>query len=775
MFLFTERNLIMSHLQNAFSPIFNAGFRSFFLALVILSLASVESRAQSQELFSALPQGEDFISGGQVVNEVGSSSVFCTNRAIYHGRGKVWAPPFDAGAIYKMTIKSSTPSQHSGLGWSVLVLTTTGQLFVVGATPATGEIFSYEVASPSSQSQWNQICGDALYLHSTSGLVYVTHDDSTWQIDTAGFGTAQSQYLALDTAQNVYAASGSGIFKQGPSDFSWNLLPSSTSIESFYLFVSHADVIYAPTNNGILMSSSDHGATWAFDSTGMGVQLVNFISDDSVGNLYATSSYGSDANFVWMKPVGGVWRSIGAGIGHLAYDSVSQLYESYLTGVVADSGIHVATSFGLFSSYDTGATWQPDNNGIAAEEIYGFYEFPDGKRITTTNLALFTEQAGDTTWNESFPQNSYLPGVRFFVDNAKRLYVLGTSRQEDTSKSGIQNYLQFPDDIFISTDEGSTWASDTTGLSQFASQQGNRSTEFIDETGTEHIATYETPHMRLFSKSPGGSWRGDSDGYTPQNGDEASVFATDRHGSIYLAINNGTSAYKLLSRPIASGTAWSEVSTTALGGTPYVFTATKDGKLIGGGANVKTGYYDGSTWTVMNSPPGKSSYYSFALSVDSSNQLWSAYGINQYYAPDVFSTTDLGLTWTLASDTSPTFASMVSFGDTTYGLLSGNGLYYFVPGSAGVTPDIATNNAFSITPNPSTGKGEISFTVSERNNVQVTIFNVLGQEIATPVQGVFDAGTHTGSFDLSSLPPGTYYCRIQSEGIVETQTIVIER
>jgi hypothetical protein len=756
----------MRGFQKAISPVFNAGFGSFFLAIVLLSGANCGLRAQMQDPFSILPQGEELLGSASL----GSNAIiFYTNQALYISiihttRDVTWTPPRGAGEIYSIVVKRGFAAD-----FTAFVLTTTGQIFMVGNT--SGQLRSEEIPEDLPGLTWNELTGDALYIHSTSGLVYVTQNDTTWQIDTAGFGTAHSQYLALDTAQNVYAATGSGIFEQGPSELTWHFLPGSPSI--FYLFVSHADVIYAPTNNGI-MSSADHGTTWAFDSTGMGVQLVNHMTDDPLGTLYATSSYGSNIHGVWMKPAGGAWHSIGAALANLAYDSVEQLSQNYLTGITVDSGIHVTTNFGLFSSYDGGATWKPDNNGITAEDIYTFYQFPDGRRLTSTNLALFSAKTGDTTWTKSFPQNSYLPGIRFFVDNSKRTFALGTSREEGVV-SGFQiNYLYFPNDFFISTDEGLTWNADTTGLSQFASKQGNYSTEFVDETGTEHIATYETPHMRLFSKAPGGSWQGDSLGYQPQTGDAPSAFATDHHGSIFLAFNNGTSVYKLLSRPITGGTAWSEVSTSALGGVPYVFTATKDGKLIGGGANVKTGYYDGSAWTLIPNPPGYSTSSGFAFSIDSSNRLWVDYGLNQYYAPYVFSTTDLGQHWTLASDTSPTFASMVSFGDTTYGLNSGNGLYYFVPGSAGVSATSVSNFAFSIMPNPSTGKGEISFTMSERNNVSVTIFNVLGQEVMSPVQGTFDMGEHTGSFDLSSFSPGTYYCRIQSDGVVATQKLVIE-
>ena len=733
------------------------GFGLFFLAIMLLSVSNVGSRAQKQDPFSTLPQGEEIIGAGKVGRISDPTTVYCTNHSLYKlsFTGKysfaIWAPPAEAGEIYKMSIKVSEDFDSSGFA---LILTTSGRLFKVDIDTHKGE----EISQSSANEAWSELCGDDLYLLSTSGHVWVTLNDTTWQVDTAGFGTARPIYLALDTSQNVFAASFNGVFEQGPSERTWHSLSNAPLTGGFYLFVSHMDVEYLSTNNG-LMSSADHGATWVFDSTGMGHQLVHHISDDSLGNLYATSSYGSNANFVWMKPSGGTWRSIGAALGYLAYDSVKSVYQDYLTGVTADSGIHVATSFGLFSSYDVGVSWQPDNNGIAAEDIYEYYQFPDGLRIATTNLGLFTEAAKDPTWAKSFPQNSYLPGIKFFVDNAGRIYAFGTSRREAISNGSTFTYLYLPADIFISTDEGSTWLPDTNGISQFASKQGNYSMEFVDETGTEHIATFESPHARLFSKTSGGSWQGDSSGYQPQTGDHPSAFASDHHGSIYLAINNGASVYKLISRAISGGS-WSEVSTSALGGVPYVFTATKDGKLIGGGANTKAGYYDGAVWNVIPSPPGQNNSFVFALSVDSSNRLWATYGTNSSYAPYVFSTTDLGQHWIPASDTSPTFASMVSFGDTTYGLNSGNGLFYFVSGSAGVKQPNANNARVCLYPNPSSGS--VTIEASDATVAKVEIFDEEGKLINTlqgSTVGVWDGTASNGQ----PAANGTYIFRVTAK------------
>jgi hypothetical protein len=116
-------------------------------------------------------------------------------------------------------------------------------------------------------------------------------------------------------------------------------------------------------------------------------------------------------------------------------------------------------------------------------------------------------------------------------------------------------------------------------------------------------------------------------------------------------------------------------------------------------------------------------------------------------------------------------------------LAYGDGVQSCWSQSISASSSVPTNNnapvlpslGLEVWPNPSTGKGEITFTLSERNMIRITIFDLLGNEIISPVQGVFDEGEHTSAFDLSMLPTGTYYCRAQFMGRVETVKVVIER
>src|SRR5207253_384373 len=129
--------------------------------------------------------------------------------------------------------------------------------------------------------------------------------------------------------------------------------------------------------------------------------------------------------------------------------------------------------------------------------VYSLYKFPSGTNVMTTSLGLFTHHAGDTSWTMHFPQNGYLSSIPIYADNARHLYAIGGNR--------VNGFNDIPADIFISTDEGTTWEADTTGLSKFSN-----GSEFIDELGNEHLATNDQPHMRMFVKTSGGTWEGDS-------------------------------------------------------------------------------------------------------------------------------------------------------------------------------------------------------------------------------------------------------------------------
>ncbi|MBX2820833.1 MAG: T9SS type A sorting domain-containing protein [Rhodothermaceae bacterium] len=76
-------------------------------------------------------------------------------------------------------------------------------------------------------------------------------------------------------------------------------------------------------------------------------------------------------------------------------------------------------------------------------------------------------------------------------------------------------------------------------------------------------------------------------------------------------------------------------------------------------------------------------------------------------------------------------------------------------------------------PNPFNPTTMINFNMPESGHVTVRVVNVLGQEVARVVDGVMDAGTHSVSFDATSLTAGVYLYVMESGQFTETRRMTL--
>ncbi len=65
-------------------------------------------------------------------------------------------------------------------------------------------------------------------------------------------------------------------------------------------------------------------------------------------------------------------------------------------------------------------------------------------------------------------------------------------------------------------------------------------------------------------------------------------------------------------------------------------------------------------------------------------------------------------------------------------------------------------------PNPFNPVTEISFSLPRKEHVSLKVFNVLGMEVATLVEGERGAGRHTASFDATGFASGVYFYRLKA-------------
>ena len=76
-------------------------------------------------------------------------------------------------------------------------------------------------------------------------------------------------------------------------------------------------------------------------------------------------------------------------------------------------------------------------------------------------------------------------------------------------------------------------------------------------------------------------------------------------------------------------------------------------------------------------------------------------------------------------------------------------------------------------PNPFNPSTKIEFDLPKSGVVSLKIYNILGQEIASLVNGNYTAGHYTVQFDASRLSTGVYFYRLQSASNVAVKKMLL--
>ena len=76
-------------------------------------------------------------------------------------------------------------------------------------------------------------------------------------------------------------------------------------------------------------------------------------------------------------------------------------------------------------------------------------------------------------------------------------------------------------------------------------------------------------------------------------------------------------------------------------------------------------------------------------------------------------------------------------------------------------------------PNPFNPSTNIKYSVPESGNVKLSVYNLVGEEVAVLVNGNVEAGNFEVTFDASSLPSGVYLYKLQSANSVQTKKMML--
>ena len=106
-----------------------------------------------------------------------------------------------------------------------------------------------------------------------------------------------------------------------------------------------------------------------------------------------------------------------------------------------------------------------------------------------------------------------------------------------------------------------------------------------------------------------------------------------------------------------------------------------------------------------------------------------------------------------------------------------DGVEYGTPESveAGPTEVPSTYSLWQNYPNPFNPSTTIRYGLPSRSHVVLTVYNTLGQQVATLVEGEQEAGYHEAVFDGSGLASGVYLYKLTAGGFVQSMKLVLVR
>ncbi len=76
-------------------------------------------------------------------------------------------------------------------------------------------------------------------------------------------------------------------------------------------------------------------------------------------------------------------------------------------------------------------------------------------------------------------------------------------------------------------------------------------------------------------------------------------------------------------------------------------------------------------------------------------------------------------------------------------------------------------------PNPFNPSTEISYSIPKSNNVELKVYNSIGKEVATLVNGMQEAGNHKVQFNSSNLSSGIYFYRLTSGNFTQIKKMIL--
>ncbi|MBS1493247.1 MAG: T9SS type A sorting domain-containing protein [Bacteroidetes bacterium] len=190
-----------------------------------------------------------------------------------------------------------------------------------------------------------------------------------------------------------------------------------------------------------------------------------------------------------------------------------------------------------------------------------------------------------------------------------------------------------------------------------------------------------------------------------------------------------------------------------------------------GGAALKLSTNGGTTWAA-NAGTGTGNYS--GITGDGNSSFWTV----RFSAAIGYSSNN-GTTWSTAYTTTAGTVNDITRSRTgllIYGCKS-NGQIVKYGVTTGVTPvnnELVSDYSLKQNyPNPFNPSTNISFAIPQNGFVSLKVYNMLGKEVATLVNGNLNSGTYNYNFNASNLASGMYFYKLEAGNFTETKKMIL--
>ena len=334
------------------------------------------------------------------------------------------------------------------------------------------------------------------------------------------------------------------------------------------------------------------------------------------------------------------------------------------------------------------------------------------------------------------------------------------------------------DSIYRSVDRGATWVGVRShALGECFSIGGVHSLSAVtyDSVGKLCVVAGDQQEV-IFSEDSGKHWE-ERLPYHSTSGDLTALRCVSTYNGAVLATGD-TNLSSGLSELVASsdqGDDWTKHSAEYAGisksGTPFSGCNSRTWVAVGKRGHIYHSKNKGGTWDSIPS-----------WTTQNLNAVCFADEINGFAVGDsgvILVTRDGGYNW--LPQVSPTTQNLrsISMGDPFHGFICGDNGTILYTQDGGFTAGVNGDNQVFLNiqnyPNPFPSRTTIHIDLPQAGHITVSLYNMLGIEIAKIADGNFDEGPHIFEWNATDIPSGVYVCRLAADGKSAVSEMIITK